>query len=78
MFLGNPDAGHPFGAELVKVNELAKEIGARDVLILDEEEQYLANHGLCKFGAQDYLNEIDGLFGGKFANPFGPLNSGWI
>ena len=78
MFLDKPDVGHPFGAELAQVNELAEEIGAQEVLILDEEEQYLASHGLCKFGAQDYLDEINGLFGGSFANPFGPFNAGWI
>ena len=76
--LGNTDAGHPFGPELAQVNQLAEEFQVRDVLILDEEEQYLASHGLCKFGAQDYLDEINGLLGGSFANPFGPLNSGWI
>lgn len=78
MPLGNTSAGHPFGPELAQVNELAEEFHARDVMILDEEEQYLASHGLCKFGAQDYLDEINGLLGGSFANPFGPLNSGWI
>jgi hypothetical protein len=78
MFLDKPDVGHPFGAELTKVNELAEEIGAREVLILDEEEQYLFSHGLCKFGVQDYLDEIHELLGGSFANPFGPLNAGWI
>lgn len=78
MFLDKPDVGHPFGAELTKVNELAEEIGAREVLILDEEEQYLFSQGLRKFGVQDYLDEIHGLLGGSFANPFGPLNAGWI
>ena len=78
MFLDKPDIGHPFGAELTQVNELAEEIGAREVLILDEEEQYLASHGLCKFGVQDYLDEIQELFGGNFANPFGSFQTGWI
>ena len=78
MLLDKPDVGHPFGAELTQVNELAEEMGAREVLIPDEEEQYLASHGLCKFGVQDYLEEINGLLGGGFGNPFGPLNSGWI
>ena len=72
------DVSHPFGAEITQVNELAEEIGAREMLVLDEEEQYLASHGLCKFGVQDYLDEINGLLGGGFGNPFGPLNSGWI
>ncbi|KAG7005982.1 hypothetical protein G7Y79_00017g043640 [Physcia stellaris] len=78
MFSSKPDADHPFGAELEKVNELAEEIGARDVLILDEEEQYLESNGLCRLGVQDYLNEIHGLFGGSFSNPFGPFTPVWI
>ena len=77
-FMRKPDVGHPFGPELEQVNELAEEIRAQDVLILDEEEQYLASHGLCKFGVQDYLEEINGLFGGSYANPFGTLTAGWI
>lgn len=72
MFLDTPDVGHPFNAELNQVNELAEEIGAREVLILDEEEQYLISNGLCKWGVQDYLDEI------IFANPFGSFSSGWI
>ena len=78
MFSTKPDADHPFGAELEQVNELAEEIGARDVLILDEEEQYLENHGFCRYGVQDYLNEIHGLFGGSFSNPFGQFTPVWI
>ncbi|KAL8829447.1 MAG: hypothetical protein Q9191_002012 [Dirinaria sp. TL-2023a] len=76
--LGKPDVRHPFGPELEQVNELAEEIRGHDVVILDEEEQYLASHGLCKFGAQDYLDEINGFCGGSYANPFSPLNAGWI
>lgn len=76
MFSSKPAADHPFGAELTKVNELADEIGARD-LIFDEEEQYLIEHGLCKFAAEDYLDEIEGLFGGSYNNPFS-LQAVWI
>ena len=75
MFSNQPEPDHPFGAELTKVNELAEEIGARNVLVLDEEEQYLMEHGLCKFGAEEYLDEIQGLFGGSVNNPF---STSWI
>lgn len=75
MFSNQPEPDHPFGAELTKVNELAEEIGARNVLILDDEEQFLMERGLCKFGAEDYVDEIQGLFGG---NPFSSFNSVWI
>lgn len=78
MFSHKPEADHPFGAELTKVNELAEEIGARDVLILDEEEQYLMSNGFCKFGAEDYLEEIMGLFGCSYNNPFSKDCPVWI
>lgn len=78
MFSNKVDANHPFGPELEQVNELAEEIGARNVMILDEEEQYLASQGLFKFGVEEYMDEIQGLFGGSFGNPFSPLGAGWI
>ena len=78
IFSHKPEADHPFGAELTKVNELAEEIGARDVLILDEEEQYLMSNGFCKFGAEDYLEEIWGLFGCSYNNPFSKDCPVWI
>ena len=78
MFSRNHEADHPFGAELTKVNELAEDIGARDVLILDEEEQYLMSNGFCKFGAEDYLDEIMGLLGCSYNNPFSKDSPVWI
>ena len=57
---------HPFGAELAQVQEVAEEFGVRDVRIWDEEEQFLASQGLCKFAAEDYLMEIDSLMRGVF------------
>ena len=78
LFTHKPEADHPFGAELTKVNELAEEIGARDVLILDEEEQYLMSNGFCKFGAEDYVEEIMGLFGCSYNNPFSKDCPVWI
>ncbi|KAL9125690.1 MAG: hypothetical protein Q9217_005149 [Psora testacea] len=73
MFSSKPDASHPFGAELAQVNEVAEGFGARDVIVMDEEERFLMENGLCKFGAQDYVGEIQGLFGGHHNNPFSPL-----
>ncbi len=78
MFSSKPDVNHPFGAELEQVNELAEEIGARDVMILDDEELFLMSHGLQKFGAEEYLDEIEGLFGAGHGNPFSPFGAGWI
>ena len=78
MFSSKPEVNHPFGAELEQVNELAEAIGARDVMILDDEEMFLMSHGLQKFGAEEYVDEIQGLFGVGFSNPFGPFGAGWI
>lgn len=78
MFSCKADAHHPFSAELDQVNELAEEIGARNVMILDEEEQWLMTQGLLKYGVEEYVEEIQGLFGGSFGNPFSSFNAGWI
>ena len=78
MFSSKPDANHPFGAELAKVNEVAEGFGARDVIIMDEEEQYLLTHRLCKFAAEEYIDEVQGLFGGNYNNPFSPFSQVWI
>ena len=71
-------AHHPFGAELAQVDEVADGFGARDAIIMDEEEQYLMSHGLCKFGAEDYISEVQGMFGGINNNPFSPFSEVWI
>ena len=77
-FSTQPDSHHPFGAELAQVNEVAEKFNATEVIILDEEEQYLMSHGLCKFGAEEYVDEIQGLFGGSYNNPFSPFTPVWI
>ncbi|KAI9760069.1 MAG: hypothetical protein M4579_001902 [Chaenotheca gracillima] len=71
------DAPHPFSRELEQVNELAEEFGVRESLV-DEEEQILMQKGLKKFMAQDYVLEIQGLFGGVFEDRLMPLGSAWI
>lgn len=53
---------HPFGQELAQVTELAEEYKTNNRLdVIDEEQQYLANHGLYKFCPDDYLSAIQGL-----------------
>ncbi|KAI1326190.1 hypothetical protein F5Y16DRAFT_235140 [Xylariaceae sp. FL0255] len=60
--LDTPESQHPFGHELAKVSELAEELGMKDELLNHrEEEQALLKKGLCKFMAEDYLSEIQGL-----------------
>ncbi|KAL8743916.1 MAG: hypothetical protein Q9190_003781 [Brigantiaea leucoxantha] len=79
IFNGNSETEHPFGAELAQVNELAEELVAREVVIMDEEEQYLVENGLCKFTVDDYIDEIQGYFGAAgFGSPFSASNSIWI
>ncbi|KAL8703460.1 MAG: hypothetical protein Q9201_003365 [Fulgogasparrea decipioides] len=79
MFSSNPEADHPFGAELAQVDELAEEMVANEATMLNEEEQYLVDHGLCKFTANDYLDELQSYFGvGALGNPYSPFNAAWI
>lgn len=70
---------HPFGAELAKVNEVAEEFGATMTSApIDEEEQEMLNKGLCKFGVEDYINEIVGLYGGVFEDRLGMAANPWF
>jgi len=65
MFSANPDTSepHPFGNELAQVSELAEEYGVQgEMQVIAEEEQELISRGLFKFCADDYMNEIHGLF----------------
>lgn len=78
MFSGKAEPNHPFGKELAQVNELAEEFGISDVTLVDEEEDYLTSNGLIKFGAEDYMMEIEELLGGVFEDKLLPLGSGWI
>ncbi|KAL1992495.1 hypothetical protein VTN49DRAFT_4527 [Thermomyces lanuginosus] len=73
----NP-SNHPFGRELHKVNEVAEDYGGT-ALVLDEEEEILIKKGLKKYSVEDYLCEIEGLYGGVFDDHMGPLATGnWI
>jgi len=78
LFSIKPDASHPFGAELAQVNELAEDFGVHDITVWDEEDQFLMEHGLQRFTADDYVNEIQGLFGGVFDDGSYPLIAAWI
>ncbi|KAJ6093399.1 hypothetical protein N7486_008688 [Penicillium sp. IBT 16267x] len=68
---------HPFSKELAQVNEVAEEFG--NPQILDEEELYLTRKGLHKFTVDDYLAEIEELYGSAFDNKLGPISAGpWL
>jgi hypothetical protein len=65
MFSPNANTfdSNPFGNELAQVRELAEEYGVKEKMqIIDEEEQELFSRGLCKFSADDYMSEIQGLY----------------
>ncbi|OAL33773.1 hypothetical protein AYO20_06949 [Fonsecaea nubica] len=68
---------HPFGRELAQVNEVAEEFGAT-ARLLDEEEQEILGKGLCKFGVEEYLDEIAGLYGGIFEDKLGSVAKPWL
>lgn len=72
---GNRRTSNPFGAELAKVSEIAEDYG---VSFADAEEEYMSTHGLRKFAADDYLEEIGGLFGGVYDDELPNLTTGWI
>lgn len=71
-----PEA-HPFSKELDKVNEVAEEFGSPHVL--DEEEVILLRKGLKKFSVDDYLIEVEELYGSIFDDKLGPISEGpWM
>ncbi|KAJ5925578.1 hypothetical protein N7454_008217 [Penicillium verhagenii] len=76
MFKNAPES-HPFSKELAQVNEVAEEFSGPRVL--DEEELFLARNGLHKFSVDDYLAEIEELYGNAFENKLGPISAGpWL
>lgn len=69
---------HPFGKELEQVNEVVEEFGGGH-RVLDEEELLLQNKGLKKFTVNDYLVEIEDLYGSIFDDQLGPIGStSWL
>ncbi|KAH8884009.1 hypothetical protein GQ53DRAFT_408625 [Thozetella sp. PMI_491] len=67
---------HPFGKELAQVSEIAEEFGVKDRLnVIDAEEKELQEMGLCKFRAEDYLDEIQGLYDSIFGLVPRPLKA---
>jgi len=82
MFSPIPDTPeeHPFGNELAQVSELAEEYGIskEKMTVIDEEERELAAMGLIKFRAEEYMNEIHGLFLSAFSDSKPPMSTMWI
>ena len=69
---GTADPSSPFVKELAQVNEVAEEFGLVSTNLV-KEEQDLISRGLRKFGVEDYLQEIQGLYGGVFEGKLGPM-----
>jgi hypothetical protein len=77
IFSSSADPSHPFGRELAQVNEVAEEFGAT-ARLLEEEEQEILSKGFHKFGVEEYLDEIAGLYGGIFEDQLGSIAKPWI
>ncbi|KAJ5542396.1 hypothetical protein N7535_004816 [Penicillium sp. DV-2018c] len=67
---------HPFSKELEKVNEVAEEFGGLN--LLDDEERILYDKGLKKFSAEDYLVEVEELYGSIFNDTRGNMYTSWF
>lgn len=82
MFSTNMETveAHPFGNELAQVSELAEEYGitSQKMEVIDDEEQELLSRGLFKFRAEDYMNEIHGLFLNAFGETRPSIATMWI
>ena len=65
---------HPFGAELAQVAEMTEQMGMN---VRDAEEEFMISHGLQKFRARDYEDEIWQDVGNVFEDAL-PMNAGWI
>lgn len=67
---------HPFSKELEQVNEVAEEFGGLN--LLDDEERILYDKGLKKFSVEDYLMEVEELYGSIFDDTPGTLCTNWF
>lgn len=73
-----PEEVHPFGKELEQVNEVAEEFGG-STRGMNEEENILLRKGLKKFTVNDYLAEVDNVYGSIFEDQLGPISAGsWL
>ncbi|KAI5798872.1 hypothetical protein EDC01DRAFT_21448 [Geopyxis carbonaria] len=71
---GRASVQHPFGAELAQVAEMTEEMG---VDVRDAEEEFMISHGLQKFQASDYEQEIWDI-GNVFEDHMPEFRAGWI
>lgn len=68
---------HPFSKELEQVNEVAEEFGS--LHMMDDDERILHRKGLKKFAVDDYILEVEALYGSIFDDDLGPISVGpWL
>lgn len=67
---------HPFSKELEQVNEVAEEFGGWN--LLDDEERILHEKGLKKFSVEEYLEEVQELWGSIFDDEAQSVHSPWF
>jgi hypothetical protein len=73
------EPNHPFGKELDQLIEVAEEFnGAVRNIELDEDYQFMQSKGLGRFGANDYMLEISGLFSSRFEDQIVVVEPTWI
>lgn len=79
MFKGLSDESHPFGKELEQLNEVAEEFGGavRDAE-MEADLNTMAEKGLARFCATDYLQAIKPLYINRFANTHVQAPMAWI
>ncbi|KAI1834071.1 hypothetical protein DTO006G1_7678 [Penicillium roqueforti] len=67
---------HPFGKELEQVNEVVEDFCGLNMH--DDEERILYAKGLKKFSVEDYLVEVEELYGSIFEDTRGPMTTSWF
>lgn len=79
IFKGLNEDSHPFGKELEQLNEVAEEFGGavRDAE-MEADLALMAEKGLARFCAADYLSTIQPLFGNRFDSPRAAAPMAWI
>ncbi|KAG0157131.1 hypothetical protein PDIDSM_4315 [Penicillium digitatum] len=67
---------HPFSKELEQVNEVVEEFAGLNMI--DDEERILYAKGLQKFTVEEYLVEVEELYGSIFEDTHGTMTTSWF
>ncbi|CAI7570102.1 unnamed protein product [Penicillium discolor] len=74
--LSHTKRSHQELAHKRSVNEVVEEFGGLNML--DDEERILYAKGLRKFSVEDYLAEVEELYGSIFEDTRGPMTTSWF